>query len=282
MLFFFLFSSLLFSIASSAQGFERCEAMRQKDYCAVKERGPVPAQRVNDDFLANETRTTKFTGLIGLLLAHSSDASGAWLQETAVAMAMADVECAGILKRTKLIIQTADSGCDSRLGIAAFVQIALHPFLGIIGPECSSVARVMGQISHAVNFPMVVHAAEDALLSNIAIYPQLFRMSAPGSLYSSGWVSYMRQLGWTEAVVIREVGHEYDEFVRLFENSLRQSQDLRLAGSVSISAVDLNETHVVEEIVAANSRLVVVMVYPRAARKILCEAIQKVSSTEKD
>ena len=79
-----------------------------------------------------------------------------------------------------------------------------------------------------------------------------------------------------QVMMIHEAGREFDEFVRIFEKSILDDPDVRISRSLTVKAADFNAKTVVEEIQTSNSRMVIAMVYPVVAKKLLCEAYRKV------
>ena len=197
---------------------------------------------------------------------------------TTVAHALADIECSGILGDLALEIVPASSNCDERIGTEAFLDLLYDSKVAmVLGPECSVVAEQASLLSSFLVLPVVGYSTESPLLSDHNKFDTYFRVNQPGRRNGDGWRLLLQELNVTKVSVIREIGREFDDFVRTFESSIRDSQRIELASSQTVSEKDINATSVINHLLDANARFVVAQVYPNISRQLLCEALRRVS-----
>lgn len=115
---------------------------------------------------------------------------------------------------------------------------------------------------HRVHFSLLMAVPFD--------FPVLVKVHLGGSLILC---SLCRQ---PQVAVLQEAGREFDEFVRIFERDILQEGNVEITMSVTITSTDFNAETIVREIKKANTQMLLTMIYPAVARKLLCEAIKQV------
>lgn len=230
-------------------------------------RPPVCGRRLKVGFLASFGAVPPLTDLA--------------MVNITISQALADVECSGILGNLELEVIPAGTKCQASDGIQAFLNLMYEENVGIIlGPECSVVGQLIGQVANFIKIPIFAHSTESATLSDRDVFSTYFRINQPGSQLTVGWQLLLKELNITKVSLVKEAFREFDEYVRQFENDIRNNPNITLEDSQTIKESDVNVETVLEHIVRANARVVIAQVYPKVARGLLCAALKKVRGIE--
>eukprot|EP00117_Sycon_ciliatum_P029530 scpid28082/ scgid23489/ Insulin receptor; Insulin receptor subunit alpha; Insulin receptor subunit beta len=224
---------------------------------------------------------------IGLLMSYelTPPISDFVAYNTVLSQALADIECSGLLGNVTIELVNGTSNCDPSDAIQAFLDLVFNKDISmVIGPECSVAARVVAKIASYLSIPVFVFSTDAADLSDPEDYSTLFRLNPSGVINADGWKALLDALHVDKVTIVKEIGKEFDEFVRLFENEIRnsgvssstpdqqQGKQITLGDSITIDEVDVNIESVLNSIQTANARVVVAQVYAKVARALLCGA----------
>lgn len=169
-----------------------------------------------------------------------------------------------------------DSGCNDKRGSKALVDILeKKETVGVIGPDCSTVALPTAMFSSYLNMSMVSYGAEALQLSDRNTYKTFYRLPASGQLFQLTWRAFFAHFNWTRAATLLELGREFDATVTKFQQEFVGSGK-ELVLTRTFFRRTFNATNIMSALRSQDARIVVAMVYEEVACELLCLAYHQV------
>ncbi|ONK65898.1 uncharacterized protein A4U43_C06F2110 [Asparagus officinalis] len=122
--------------------------------------------------------------------------------KAAIEAAVADVNAdKNILVGTRLNLIMENSDCNAFLGSIGALKVLERDVVTIIGPQSSTVARIVSQISSGLQIPLVSFAATDPTLSSLQ-YPFFIRMTQSDSYQMAAMADLINYYSWRQVIAI--------------------------------------------------------------------------------
>lgn len=137
---------------------------------------------------------------IGAVLTYDSTIGR--VAKVAIEAAVADVNAdKSILGGTRLNLIMENSNCNAFLGSIGALKVLEKDTVAIIGPQSSTIAHMISQISNGLQVPLVSFAATDPSLSS-SQYPYFVRMTQSDSYQMRAMADLISYYGWKHVIAI--------------------------------------------------------------------------------
>ncbi|XP_071721800.1 glutamate receptor 3.7-like [Rutidosis leptorrhynchoides] len=122
--------------------------------------------------------------------------------KAAIELAISDVnKDSTILHGTKLRLMMEDSNCSVFLGSVHAFRLVEEKVVAIVGPQSSSIARTLSEISNGLKLPLISYAATDPTLSSLQ-FPFFIRATHSDSHQMAAIVDLIDFYGWKEVIAV--------------------------------------------------------------------------------
>jgi ABC-type branched-subunit amino acid transport system substrate-binding protein len=180
-------------------------------------------------------------------------------------------------------IETSDTAPLNRW--ADSTEISPDP-VGLLGSGCSGTAINIVSIAYMARFPLVSNSATRPGLSDRTQFPNFYRTILPDTKFVPAWLAMAKMLGQTEVVTVIGGTENWASMgivmgseaikagVKLvgFDKTAEMANfyGLQLSSESKAGAAD-----VAKELVLLKKRVVILLVFDRRARLIMCEAYKR-------
>ena len=175
----------------------------------------------------------------------------------------------------KLIERQTDCNYFDAKALIAYTEEVFHSgknIVGIIGPACSSAALKLGPLSGPDKAAMVqVTIGTSPDLTNRSQLPYTFSTLSSTYSYTATLLDLLSMQNWKQIVVLHDLNAYYISTLNALEDELERRNK---SGVISFSSVLFDTYLPLTQIKDSDNRLILALVEPALARKLMCLAYQ--------